>query len=60
MFDKKWIEINDLWSGQYSVDKNIRFKTSLLRSYLCDYSDACIVVKGIITVGGDDDDKKTN
>ena len=36
---KKWIEVYDLSSGQYSVNKNIRFKTSMLRSDLCDYSD---------------------
>ena len=57
---KIWIEINGLSSGKYSVDKNIRFTTSLLRSYLCDYSDAYIIVKGTITVEGDDDDKKRN
>ena len=28
---KKWAEVNDLSSGQYSVKKNIRFKTSMLR-----------------------------
>ena len=27
---KKWIEINDLSSGQYFVNKNVRFKTSML------------------------------
>ena len=37
---KKWIEVNDLSSGQYSVNKKIRFETSMLRSDLCDYSDA--------------------
>ena len=47
-FVKKWIEVNYLSSGQYSVNKNIRFKTSMLRSHLCDYSDAYIVVKGTI------------
>ena len=47
-FVKKWIEVNYLSSGQYSVNKNIRFKTSVLRSHLCDYSDAYIVVKGTI------------
>ena len=26
LFTKKWVEINDLSSGQYSVNKNIRFK----------------------------------
>ena len=41
-----WIEINDLSSGQYSVNRNIRFKTTMLRSDLCGYSDAYIVVKG--------------
>ena len=55
---KKWLEVNDLPSGQYSVPKNIRFKTSNLRSDLSDYSDAYIVVKGAITVEGDNYDKK--
>ena len=40
--------------------KNIKFKTSILRSNLCDFSGACIVVKGTITVEGDDDAKKRN
>ena len=44
--NKKSIEINDLSSGQYSVNKNIRFKTSMLRLDLCDYSDAYIAPKG--------------
>ena len=47
---KKWIKVNDLSSGQYSVNKNIRFKTSMLRSNLCNYSDAYIAVKGRINV----------
>ena len=45
---KKWIEVNDLSCGQYSIDKSLRFKTSVLRSDLCDYSDVYIVVKGTI------------
>ena len=49
---KKWIEVNDLWSGQYSVYKNITFRTSVLRLDLWDYSDTYIVVKGTITVEG--------
>ena len=36
----KWIEVNDLSSDQYSVNK-----TLMLRSDLCDYSAAYIVVK---------------
>ena len=45
---KKWIETNDLSSGQYSVNKNLRFKISVLRTNLRDYSDAYILVKGTI------------
>ena len=35
---------------RYKPNKQIRLKTSMLRSYLCDYSDAYIVVKGSVTV----------
>ena len=49
---KNWIEVNDLSSGQNSVNKNIRFKTSMLRSDLCDYSDAYVVVKRRISAAG--------
>ena len=45
---RKWIEVKGLSSGQYSVDKNITFKTPMVRSDLCDYSNAYIVVKGTI------------
>ena len=47
---KKWIEVNDISGEQYSVNKNIRFKTPMQRSDLCDYSDAYIVVKRRISV----------
>ena len=47
---KKWIEVYDQSGGNYNVNKEIRIKTSMLRSDLCDYSDAYIVVKGTITV----------
>ena len=43
--------------GQYPEDKTIRFKTSILWSNLCDYSDAYIVVKGIINVRGNNANK---
>ena len=48
--------MNDVSSAQYSVNKSIRLKTSMLRSDLCDYSDAYTVLKGTTTVEGDDDD----
>ena len=47
---KKLIEVHDQSGKTYNTNKQIRFKTSLLTSDLCDYSDAHIVVKGIITV----------
>ena len=34
----------------YNENKSIRFKTPMLRSNLCDYSDTYILVKGTITV----------
>ena len=45
-----WVEINDEARGTYSHNKQIKFKRSLLRSGLYDYSDAYIHVKGNITV----------
>ena len=45
---KKWID--DQSEGNYNVNKEIRIKTSILRSDLCDFSDVYIVVKGNITV----------
>ena len=47
---KKWTEVYDQSQGNYNVNKEIRIKTSMLRSDLCDFSDAYIVVKGYITV----------
>ena len=47
---KKWIEVYDQSGGNYNVNKEIRSKKSMLRSDLCDYSDAYIVVKGTITI----------
>ena len=47
---KIWIEVHDQPGQTYNTDKQIRFKTSMVRSDLCDYSDAYIVVKGKITV----------
>ena len=44
---KTWIEVYDQSGGNY---KEIRIKTSMLRSDLCDFSDVYIVVNGTITV----------
>ena len=56
---KKWIEAHDQSGETYKTNKQIRFKTSMLRSDLCDFRDAYNVVKGDITVQGANDlDKK--
>ena len=47
---KKWIEVYDQSEGNHNVNKEIRIKTSMLSSDLCDFSDAYIVLKGNITV----------
>ena len=47
---RNWVEINDDIRAAYSPNKQIRSKTAMLRSSLCDYSDAYILVKGNITV----------
>ena len=45
---KKWVEIHMSGSAEdrYKPSTQIRFKTSMLRSELCDFSDAYIIVKG--------------
>ena len=47
---RNWIEINNDSRGTYPVNKQIKFKTPVLRSSLCDYADAYILVNGNITV----------
>ena len=57
---RKQIEVYDQSGGNYNVNKEIRIKTSILRSYLCNFSDAYIVVTGNITHEGDNDANKQN
>ena len=47
---KNWVQINDEWRGTYPVTSQIIFKTIMLKSTLCDYSNAYILLKGTITV----------
>ena len=47
---KKWIEVYDQSQGNYNVNKEIGIKASMLRSDLCHFSDAYIVIKRNITV----------
>ena len=53
---RNWVEINDESRGTYNVTSQIKSKTAVLRSSLCDYSDAYILVKGKITITGAGDD----
>ena len=48
---RQYVKVNSL-SNSYNENKSIRFKTPMLRSDLCNYSDAYILVNGIITVAG--------
>ena len=57
---KKWIEVYHQSKGNYNVNKEIRIKTSMLKSGSCDYSDAYIVVKGDITLEDNNNANKIN
>ena len=46
---REYVRVNSLFDT-YSKYKSIRFKTPMLRSNLCDYSEAYILVNGMITV----------
>ena len=52
---RNWVEINDESRGTYTGN-DIKFKTTMLRSNLCDYADAYILVNGRITITGAGDD----
>ena len=47
---KNWVEINDESRGIYNLNSQIKFKSTMLRSSLRDYSDAYILVNGTIAV----------
>ena len=47
---KNWVEINDESRGTYNINSQVKFKTTMLRSNLCDYNDGYILVKGTIDV----------
>ena len=48
---KNWIEVHDQSRELYNINNRFKsFKTYMLRSDICDYSDACIIIKETITV----------
>ena len=46
---RQYVKVNSL-SNMYNENKSIRFKTPMLRSDLCDYSDAYVLISGTITI----------
>ena len=48
---RNWVEVNDESRGAYTGN-NIKFKTTMLRSNLCNFFDAYILVTGTITITG--------
>ena len=57
---KEWVEVYDQSEKNYSPNKEIRIKTSMLRSDLCDFNDAYMVAIGDITLDGDNNANKWN
>ena len=51
---RNWVEMNNKSRGNYA-NSDIRFKTTMLTSNLCDYADSYVLVKGIITITGEGD-----
>ena len=51
---KNLVEVNDESRGTYNVKGQIKFKTTMLKSSLCDYSDAYILVKEKLTITGEE------
>ena len=45
IWTSNWLETNAESRGTYNVSNKIKFKTSMIRSNLCDYSDVYIHVK---------------
>ena len=52
---RNWIETNDQNIGRHH-NNDIKFKTAMLRSNLCDYADAYLHVKGTTAITGEGDD----
>ena len=52
---KNWVKMKDYSHGTYNTNSQIKFEASVLKSSLCDYSDADIHVKGTITVSNTED-----
>ena len=52
---RSWVKINDELQRTYKDSNQTKFKTSMIRSHLCDRSDAYIFISGTITIKGAED-----
>ena len=52
---KNWVEINGDAHGTYNTNSQIKFKSSMLKSSLCDNSHAYTLVSGTIPINGEED-----
>ena len=57
---KNCVEINDDALVTYNTNSQIKFKTSMLKSRLCNYSDAYIHVKGTMSMTKQEGDNLNN
>ena len=55
-----WVEINDDSRGTYNTNSQVKFKTSMLRLSLRDYSDPYILAKGSISIAAQPGDNPNN
>ena len=49
---KNWVDVSNKVRGSYDVNSQVKFKTTMVKSTRCKYSDAYILVKGTITITG--------
>ena len=49
---ENWMKVNDDAPGKYSTNSQVKIKTTMLKSSLCGYSDAYMLVKGTIAITG--------
>ena len=49
---RKWNVVNDNSKSNYAAANEITYDTEILKSNLCDYNDAYILVRGDITIAG--------
>ena len=57
---KNWVEINDEERGTYNTNSETEFRTLMLRSSLCHYSDAYLLFKGTRLIAAHAENNQNN